>query len=163
MKVPVSCKYLIILRHSAERKSRVDSWLVVFLFYLPVLRILVWFSGINQERPVKFPLFVFESYVIMDLWLFNVFEVWQLTLLTFPLLLRLSHLWVPACSVAQLCPTLCDPMDYTVHGILQARILERGAFPFSRWSFQPRDRIQVFCIVARFFTNRATGEALSPS
>ena len=34
--------------------------------------------------------------------------------------------------VAQLCPTLCDPMDYTVHGILQARILEWVAFPFSR-------------------------------
>ena len=30
------------------------------------------------------------------------------------------------------CPTLCDPMDYTVHGIFQARILEWVAFPFSR-------------------------------
>ena len=35
-------------------------------------------------------------------------------------------------KVAQSCPTLCDPMDYTVHGILQARILEWVAFPFSR-------------------------------
>ena len=34
-------------------------------------------------------------------------------------------------KVTQLCPTLCDPMDYTVHGILQARILEWVAFPFS--------------------------------
>ena len=34
-------------------------------------------------------------------------------------------------KVAQLCPTLCDPMDYTVHGILQARILEGVALPFS--------------------------------
>ena len=33
-------------------------------------------------------------------------------------------------KVAQLCPTLCDPMDYTVHGILQARILQWVAFPF---------------------------------
>ena len=33
---------------------------------------------------------------------------------------------------AQLCPTLCDPMVYTVHGILQARILKWVAFPFSR-------------------------------
>ena len=49
-------------------------------------------------------------------------------------------------SVAQSCPTLCDPMDYTVHGILQARILEWGAFPFSRGSSQPRDRSQVSCI-----------------
>ena len=37
-------------------------------------------------------------------------------------------------KVAQSCPTLCDPTDYTVHGILQARILEWVAFPFSRRS-----------------------------
>ena len=41
-------------------------------------------------------------------------------------------------KVAQSCPTLCDPMDYTVHGILQARILEWVAFSFSRGSSQPR-------------------------
>ena len=41
-------------------------------------------------------------------------------------------------KVAQSCPTLCDPMDYVVHGILQARILEWVAFPFSRGSSQPR-------------------------
>ena len=46
-------------------------------------------------------------------------------------------------KVAQSCPSLCDPMDYTVHGILQARILEWVAFPFSRGSFQPTDRTQV--------------------
>ena len=42
-------------------------------------------------------------------------------------------------KVTQSYPTLCDPMDYTVHGILQARILEWVAFPFSRGSSQPRD------------------------
>ena len=40
-------------------------------------------------------------------------------------------------KVVQLCLTLCDPMDWTVHGILQVRILEWAAFPFSRGSFQP--------------------------
>ena len=40
-------------------------------------------------------------------------------------------------KVAQSCPTLCDPMDYTVHEILQARILEWVAVPFSRGSSQP--------------------------
>ena len=35
-------------------------------------------------------------------------------------------------KVAQSCPALCNPMDYTVHGILQARILEWVAIPFSR-------------------------------
>ena len=39
----------------------------------------------------------------------------------------------------QACPPLCNPMDDTVHGILQARILEWVAFPFSRGSSQPRD------------------------
>ena len=39
---------------------------------------------------------------------------------------------------AQSCPNLCDPMDYTVHGILHARILEWVAFPFSQGSSQPR-------------------------
>ena len=38
-------------------------------------------------------------------------------------------------KVTQSCPTLCDPMDDTVHGILQARILEWVAFPFSRGIF----------------------------
>ena len=49
--------------------------------------------------------------------------------------------------------TLCDPMDYTVHGILQARILEWVAFLFSKGSSQPRDQTQVSCIAGRFFTN----------
>ena len=41
-------------------------------------------------------------------------------------------------KVTQLCPTLWDPMDCTVHGILQARILAWIAFPFPRGSSQPR-------------------------
>jgi len=45
-------------------------------------------------------------------------------------------------KVAQSCPILCDPVDYTIHGILQARILEWVAVPFSRGSSQPRDRIR---------------------
>ena len=47
----------------------------------------------------------------------------------------------------------------TVHGILQARILEWVAFPFSRGSSQPRDRTQVSCITGRFLTSWATKEA----
>ena len=54
---------------------------------------------------------------------------------------------------------LCNPMDYTVHGILQARILEWVAFPFSRGSSQARNRTQVFHIAGRFFTSWATREA----
>ena len=59
--------------------------------------------------------------------------------------------------VAQLCLTLCDRMDcsppgFSVHGILQARILECVALPFSRRSSQPRDGTQVSCTAGRFFT-----------
>ena len=61
-------------------------------------------------------------------------------------------------KIAQWCPTLRDPMDYTVHGILQARLLECVAFLFSRESSQPRDRTQ-FCIAGGFFTNWAIREA----
>ena len=43
-------------------------------------------------------------------------------------------------KITQSCPTPCDPMDYTVHGILQARILKWVAVPFSRGSSQPRDQ-----------------------
>ena len=56
-------------------------------------------------------------------------------------------------KVAQSCPTLCDPMNYTVHGILQARILEWVAFPFSKGSSQTRDQTQVLHNAGRSFTN----------
>ena len=55
-------------------------------------------------------------------------------------------------KVAQSCPTLCDPMDYTDPGTLQARILEWVAIPFSRRSSQPRDGTQVSHIAGRGFT-----------
>ena len=74
-----------------------------------------------------------------------------------------------AVHVAQSCPTLCDPVDYTVHGILQARILECSihgilqagilewiAISSSRGPSRPKDRTQicyVSCIAGRFFTN----------
>ena len=63
--------------------------------------------------------------------------------------------------VAQSCPTLWDPMDYSlpgspVHGILQARILEWVAIPFSRGSSWPRDQTWVSWTTGRFFTVWAT-------
>ena len=61
-------------------------------------------------------------------------------------------------KVIQSCLTLCDPVDSTVHGILQARILEWVTFPFSRGSSQPRDRTQVSHIAGGFFSSWATGK-----
>ena len=59
-------------------------------------------------------------------------------------------------EVAQSCPTLCDPMPCrlpgsSLHGILQARVLEWVAISFSRGSSQPRDRNQVSRIPGRCF------------
>ena len=62
-------------------------------------------------------------------------------------------------KVAQSCLTLCNPMGYTVRGILQARILEWVAFPFSSGSSRPRDWTQDSRIAGRFFTSWATREA----
>ena len=65
--------------------------------------------------------------------------------------------------VAQLCPTLCDPMDCSlpgssVRGILPARILEWIAISFSRGSSWPRNETPVSCTAGRFFTFWATRE-----
>ena len=67
-------------------------------------------------------------------------------------------------EVTQSCPTLCDPINCSppgssVHGILQASILEGVAISFSRGSFWPRDRTWVSRIVGRCFTVWATREA----
>ena len=62
-------------------------------------------------------------------------------------------------KVTHLCSTLCNPVDYTVHGIFQARILEWVAFLSSRGSSQPRDQTQVSHIAGRFFTSWVTREA----
>ena len=59
-------------------------------------------------------------------------------------------------KVAQSCPTLCDPLDYRVHGILQARTVEWVAFPFSRGSSQPRNRTQVSGIAGGFFSSQGS-------
>ena len=68
-----------------------------------------------------------------------------------------SPLWSEV-KVVQWCLTLCDPIDYTAHGILQAGILEWVNFPFSRESSQPRNQTQVSRIVGGFFTSWATRE-----
>ena len=62
-------------------------------------------------------------------------------------------------KVAQSCLTLCNSMDHTVHGILQARVLERVVVPFSRGSSQPRGWTQVSCTAGRFFTSWGTRAA----
>ena len=92
-------------------------------------------------------------------------------MLTLPIVI-IAKIWsnqdvlkqVSEVNITQSCLTLCDPMDYSlpgssVHGILQARILEWVAVTFSRGSSQPRDQTQVSHIAGRFFTIWATAEA----
>ena len=66
-------------------------------------------------------------------------------------------------KVAQSCLTFCDPMDCSppgsfVQGILQARILEWAAIPFSRGSSQARDRTQDFCMQADSLPSEPPGK-----
>ena len=67
-------------------------------------------------------------------------------------------------EVAQSCPTLCDPMDYSlpgssIHEISQARILEQIVISFSSGSSWPRDRTGVSHIEGRLFTVWTSREA----
>ena len=67
-------------------------------------------------------------------------------------------------ELLQSCLILCNPMDCSppgssIHGILQARILEWVAMPSSRGSFQPRDQAQASHIAGKFFIIWATWEA----
>ena len=61
-------------------------------------------------------------------------------------------------QVTQSYPTLCESIDYTIYGILQAKILEWVAFLTSRGCYQPTDGTQVSHIAGRFFIRWATRE-----
>ena len=68
-------------------------------------------------------------------------------------------------KLLQLCLTLCNPMDHSlpgssIHGILQARILEWVAMCSLRGFSQPRDRTCVSCITGRFFTAESLGKPI---
>ena len=84
------------------------------------------------------------------------------TLLTYLLVVTVSV--CRTVLVAQSCLTLCDPTNcslpgFSVHGILQAKILEWIAIPFSRGTSQPRDRTLVSCLAGKFITIWATGKS----
>ena len=79
--------------------------------------------------------------------------------------LLLLSVSVCVCSVAQLCLTLCDPIDCSptatsVHGILQTRILEWVPIPFSRGSSRPRDWTHISCSGRRILYHWATWQVL---
>jgi len=111
-------------------------------------------------------LFVFpHTYIHLNLW--RLCRVWYLMSIPFyrssdfskvPQIINVKVL------VTQACPTLCNPMDYSspgslVHGILQERVLEWVAIPFSRASSPSRDWTKVFHIAAIYLTIWTTKEA----
>ena len=81
------------------------------------------------------------------------FQLSLLPLLSYPWMVLVCHHSCSKVKVAQSSLTLCNPVDYTVHGILQSRTLEWIAFPFSRGSSQSRGRTQVSRIAGEFFTS----------
>ena len=97
-----------------------------------------WWGSLPPEVPqCIYPPFSFQNYFLCPCLKEKGKGLWLL-------------IWT-CCLVAQSCPTLCDPMDCSlpgssVHGILQARILEWFAISSSRGSSQLRDQTQVFCI-----------------
>ena len=106
---------------------------------------------------------------LIDLWGFPYNWLFVLLLLhlksslflSFAILIMPFKFWS---EIAQSCLTLCDPMDCSlpgssIHGILQARILEWVAIAFSRRSSQPRDQTRVSCIAGRRFNLWATRKA----
>ena len=118
---------------------------------------------------------VYTQYFSINQWMSQVFigfqrkktSVWARVVMEEPLVVLESRTEFYECAwlVAQLYPALCNPMDCSppgssVHGILQARILEWVAISFSRGSSWPWDRTQVSCIAGEFFTVWATREML---
>ena len=102
------------------------------------------FYGLKQHRLISYSLEIRSlKWVHGTVFLLEGFEE-----NSFPCLLQPVKV-----KVAQSCLALCDPKDYTVHGILQARILEWVSFPFSRGSSQSRYRTQVSLTAGGFFTS----------
>ena len=115
------------------------------------------------------------QYLLFSFWLHS---VWQsldpstsLQMVQFHSFLWPSNIPLYICTESESewkslsCTTLCNPMDCIVHGILQARILEWVAVPFSRGSSQCRDWTQVSRIAGRFFISwaRQTVEVIAKS
>ena len=121
----------------------------------------LWLSGKSTGIKVQ-TLFQLQSGLIVGLTSF----FWGLGVFVSGFVLStLRGLCVHA-QLLQSCPTLCDPVDHSppgssVHGILQAGILEWAAIPSSRGSSRPRDGTRISCgscIVGRFFTAQPRGK-----
>ena len=119
----------------------------------------------KRTKPTLFPLSKYSRWNIRPL---HRLTILHLSSVSWTALLNLVMcVCVCVCvwaQLPQLCPTLCNPMDHSVpgssvHGILQARILEWVIMPSCKGSFWPGDGTHVSCVAGRFFTHWATWEA----
>ena len=168
MLILTSRGYVVIHRYSYTLDFSDDQWSWELLIYL----LIIWKSSLCKTClnfvdfcKRDFLSFFFKEYLWLhiDIFLYFIFSlfpsfaehtrVWIFSVCSFMLSSLLFHV------VYKKCLTLCDPMECTVHGVLQARILEWVALPFFRGSFQPRDRTQVSHIAGGFFTSWNTREA----
>ena len=116
------------------------------------------------------PILLVGNKLVEPLWRVWRFLKTQNTELPYDPAILCLHIYSVTSEVAQLCPTLCDPMDCSppgssVHGISQARILEWVAIPSSRGSSWCRNQTSVFCIsciAGGFLTFWATGASCTP-
>ena len=159
-------KYLILLVY--KWISSVTLWLLInFLLIVFLLLCIAHWGGLSYISLLFFGTLHSNGYTFPFLLCFS--------LLFFPQLFRINL--IGTCSgkcqgkflvfmlVAQLWTTLCDPMEYSppgssVHGILQARILEWVAISFSKGSSQPRDWTWVSHFAGTFFTSEPSGKFL---
>ena len=151
--------------------------------YAQFLKILIFSENQGaSNRDLSYPHFSLETYALVFLsykgnagklrfsqdstfQYFTLFEMTQTLNEFLPfnfIQFQVTKIWrgyfAAAAKTLQSCPTLCDPIDCSppgspVPGILQARILEWVAFPFSSGSSQPRDQTEVSHIAGRFFTS----------
>ena len=87
--------------------------------------------------------------IILKVEIFNFKIPWNFPILFYTVVYFLSHIWL-FCD-----PKDCSPAGSSAHGILQARILEGVAIPFSRGSSWPREWTHFSCLAGRFFTTEA--------
>ena len=106
---------------------------------------LLFLMVLNPEAALVWT-FLFYAWLLWNICIFFLFFSLSYWYRSIPISIYMQY--ESEVKVSRPCPTLCDPKDYTVHGILQARILECIAIPFSRGSSQPRDRTHVSCFQA---------------
>ena len=124
----------------------VERFLTVDLILLIVVRLITFYISSFIYFYIKFKICPYD--VSFQMYWFNIIrEIFLLCVAS-----EVTYVWSEV-KFAQSCLTLCDPVVYTVYGILQARILKWVAFLFSRGSSQSRDRIQVSHIARGFFTS----------